>query len=82
MNMKDVVNLYFKRIFPEFTILVQVNPVDYRGIELTIHPDGTIEKRKMQFDEDIEEDLKADEFSPSGALEFNLYLKGLLPSAE
>ena len=80
--MKDVVHTYFKREFPEFTILVRLNPIDYTGLELTIFPDGNIEKRKLQFDEEIEEDLKTDEFKPSGALEFNLYLKGILPGKE
>ncbi len=80
--MKDVVHTYFKREFPEFIILVRLNPIDFTGLELTIFPDGNIEKRKLQFDEEIEEDLEADEFKPAGALEFNLYLKGILPGKE
>ena len=80
--MSAIVHLYYKRVFPEFTLLVQVNPIDYSGTEITVHPDGHIDKRKMQFDEEIEEDLKADGFLPSSPLEFNLYLKGLLPSSE
>jgi len=75
--MKEVVHRYFKREFPDFTILVRVNPIDFSGMELTIHPDGTIEKRTLQFDEEIEEDLAVDSFKPSSPLEFNLYLKGI-----
>ena len=56
-------------------MLVQVNPESLRGLELIIHPDGKVEKTKMEFDEEIYEDLDADEFKESSPLEFNLYLK-------
>ncbi|MTI21417.1 hypothetical protein E1176_10340 [Fulvivirga sp. RKSG066] len=75
--MQHVVHEYFKREFDDFTVLVQLNPVDYTGVELTIPKSGTIEKRKLEFDEDIYEDLKVDGFAQSSALEFNIYLKGL-----
>lgn len=74
--MQNVVHEYFKKAFEDFTIIVQLNPVNYTGLELTISKDG-IEKRKLEFDEDIYEDLKVDGFEQSSALEFNLYLKGL-----
>lgn len=74
--MQNVVHEYFKKAFVDFTIIVQLNPVNYTGLELTISNDG-IEKRKLEFDEDIYEDLKVDGFEQSSALEFNLYLKGL-----
>lgn len=76
--MQNVVHEYFKREFDDFKILVQVNPVDYRGVELTIGSDGAIEKRKLDFDEEIFDDLAEDDFEPCSALEFNLYLKGLV----
>ncbi|GAA0891127.1 hypothetical protein GCM10009122_08060 [Fulvivirga kasyanovii] len=76
--MQNVVHQYYKRQFDDFTIIVQVNPVSLHGIELTIHKNGEIEKRKMEFDEDIYEDLKVDGFVESSSLEFNLYLKGLV----
>ncbi len=72
-----VVHEYYKRQFDDYIVLVQVNPIDYSGLELIIHPDGKIEKTKMKFDEHIAEDLEVDEFKKSKALEFNLYLKGL-----
>ncbi|MBL6449482.1 hypothetical protein JMN32_24430 [Fulvivirga sp. 29W222] len=75
--MQNVVHQYFKRQFDDFTIIVQVNPVNFNGIELTIHKNGEIEKRKMTFDQDIYEDLNVDGFIESSSLEFNLYLKGL-----
>jgi len=75
--MQNVVHEYFKKAFEDFTIIVQVNPVNYTGIEITIAPDGQIEKRSMEFDEEIFDDLAHDGFKPSSALEFNLYLKGL-----
>ena len=75
--MKDIVHLYFKRQFKDHLLLVRVNPVDYTGTELAVMNDGSIQKRELQFDENIEEDLAVDEFKAGSALEFNLYLKGL-----
>lgn len=74
---QNIVQQYFKRVFEDYTVLVQVNPATYQGLELIIHPDGKIEKTKMQYDDEIFEDLAADEFEPASALEFNIYLKGL-----
>ncbi len=76
MAKKDaIVYKYFKRIFDDFQVLVSVNPIDFTGIELIIHPDGKVEKNDMQYDEDIYEDLQVDEFTESSALEFQLYMK-------
>lgn len=71
----DIIYKYFKRVFEDYTVLVQVNPESFRGIELIIHPDGKVEKTKMEYDEEIYEDLAVDEFKASSPLEFNLYLK-------
>lgn len=74
---QNIVQQYYKQVFEDYTVLVQVNPATYEGIELIIHPDGKVEKTKMQYDDEIFEDLEADKFYPASALEFNLYLKGL-----
>lgn len=74
---QNIVQQYYKRVFDDFTVLVQVNPATYQGLELIIHPSGKVEKTKMQYDDEIFEDLAADEFEPASALEFNLHLKGL-----
>jgi arginase family enzyme len=49
---------YFKRVFDDYQVLVKVNPADWTGTELIIHPDGKVEKTEMEFDEDIFEDLE------------------------
>jgi len=77
MKSSAVVHEYYKRVFDDYIVLVQVNPMDFSGLELIVHPDKKLEQTKMQFDEDIKEDLEVDEFKPITALEFNLYLKGL-----
>lgn len=64
---------YFKRVFDDYQVLVQVNPDTYTGIELIVHPDGKIEKTDMDFDEEIFEDLKEDEFIDCNALEFQMH---------
>jgi hypothetical protein len=51
-----------------------INPQDFSGIELIVHPDGRIEKTDIAADEEIFEDLKADEFQACSALEFQLLL--------
>ncbi len=76
MGKKDaIVYKYFKRVFDDYQVLVAVNPIDYTGIELIIHPDGKVEKTDIQVDEDIYEDLAIDEFKESSPLEFQLYMK-------
>jgi hypothetical protein len=65
---------YFKRIFDDYQVLVMVNPSDYTGTELILHPDGKVEKTEMTFDEEIFEDLAEDEFKPCSPLEFQLLL--------
>ena len=76
MAKKDAtVYKYFKRVFDDFQVLVALNPIDYSGTELIIHPDGKVEKNDMQYDEDIYDDLEVDEFKESSPLEFQLYMK-------
>lgn len=76
MAKKDaIVYQYFKRVFEDYQVLVSVNPIDFSGTELIVHPDGRVEKTDMQYDEDIYEDLEVDEFKESSPLEFQLYLK-------
>lgn len=65
---------YFKRVFDDYQVLVQVNPNDFTGLELIVHPDGKIEKTEMNFDEEIFEDLAEDEFIHCNVLEFQMYL--------
>jgi hypothetical protein len=64
---------YFKRIFDDYQVLVQVNPNDFSGVELIVHPDGKIEKTDMTFDEEIFEDLAEDEFIHCNVLEFQMH---------
>ncbi|OOG68595.1 hypothetical protein [Algoriphagus sp. A40] len=72
--MAKAISQYFKRIFDDYQVLVMVNPTDFTGVELIVHPDGKIEKTDMEFDEEIFEDLQVDEFKPCSALEFQLTL--------
>lgn len=72
--MAKALSQYFKRVFDDYQVLVMVNPTDFTGIELIVHPDGKIEKTEMEFDEEIFDDLEVDEFKPSNALEFQLTL--------
>ena len=75
--MNNIIHQYFKRVFEDQIILVQVDPENFKGLELIVYPDGKVKKTKRIFDEEIFADLEEDEFNKASALEFNLYLKGL-----
>ncbi|WP_143961571.1 hypothetical protein [Litoribacter populi] len=75
--MSQPLSQYFKRSFDDYKVLVKVNPGDWTGTELIIHPDGKVEKTEMEFDDEVLEDLAEDEFEACSPLEFNLHLKGL-----
>ena len=68
------ISQYFKRIFDDYQVLVCIHPEDYTWIELILHPDGHVEKTNIVVDEEIFEDLEADEFKACSALEFQLLL--------
>ncbi|WP_111671816.1 hypothetical protein [Algoriphagus litoralis] len=72
--MAKAISHYFKRVFDDYQVLVMVNPTDFTGVELIVHPDGKIEKTEMEFDEEIFDDLEADEFQTCSALEFQMRL--------
>ncbi len=72
--MGKVISQYFKQVFEDYQVLVRVNPEDFTGTELIVHPGGEVEKTEMEFDEEIFEDLEVDGFMPCGALEFQLQL--------
>jgi hypothetical protein len=73
----NIVHQYFRKEMEGLTILVRVNPILYTGTEITLQEGGN-EMRELEFDADIFEDLKVDGFTESSALEFNLYLNGLV----
>jgi hypothetical protein len=74
----NIVHQYFKKEIEGVKILVKVNPILFKGAEITVDADGHAELRELEFDQDIFEDLKADEFEEASPLEFNLYLNGLV----
>ena len=73
----NIVHQYFKKEIEGLKILVKVNPIHLKGSEITIHKDGTIDHRDLEFDAAIFDDLRADGFGEASPLEFNLYQTGL-----
>jgi len=73
----DIVHEYFKKEIDGDRIFVQLNPHDFTGLEILINKEGQIQRTKREFDEEIYEDLTADDFERASALEFNLILQGL-----
>ena len=75
---KNIVHQYFKKELGGIKILVKVNPIHLIGTELTVLKKGEVEARDLEFDGEIFKDLRADGFEEVNAIEFNLYLSGLL----
>ena len=73
----NIVHQYFRKEFEDSTVLVKVNPLLFKGTEITILKSGEIEVRDLDFDQEIFDDLAADGFQESSPLEFNLYHSGL-----
>ena len=73
----NIVHQYFKKEVGENKILVKINPIYFTGTEITVTPDGP-EMLDLEFDAQIFDDLKHDGFAEVNAIEFNLYLAGLL----
>ena len=73
----NIVHRYFKKELDGSTILVMVNPIYLKGNELIISPKGKVDHRELAFDEQIFDDLAADDFKETSPLEFHLYFSGL-----
>ena len=73
----NIVHQYFKKELNGTMVLVKVNPIQLKGIELTVKAGGIVESRSLEFDEAILDDLSKDGFVEASPLEFNLYLSGL-----
>jgi len=73
----NIVHQYFKKEIEGAKIIVKVNPIQLKGVELIITVDGKVESRDLEFDEGIFDDLKEDGFEGASPLEFNLYQTGL-----
>ena len=74
----NIVHQYYRKEFENMIILVRVNPILFKGTEITLLSNGQKELRELEFDENIEEDLKIDGFRIASPLEFNLHLSGLV----
>ena len=73
----NIVHQYFKKDIGNAKILVKVNPLTFSGIEISVGANEEVEIREMEFDSEIFEDLQADDFKETSAIEFNLYFSGL-----
>lgn len=74
----NIVHQYFKKQFVDHKVLVKVDPIQFKGAEIMVPNVGESQQRKLDFDENILEDLAADGFVPASALEFNLFAAGLV----
>ncbi len=74
----NIVHQYFRKELDDCTILVKVNPLQFKVMEITVWRNQEPEMRELEADEAIFDDLKTDGFTETSPLEFNLYLSGLI----
>jgi GTP cyclohydrolase II len=74
----NIVHQYFKKEMAGHTLLVKVNPLQLKAVEITLQKGQEPELREMEVDADIIDDLKMDGFTEASPIEFNLYLSGLI----
>jgi hypothetical protein len=74
----NIVHQYFRKEMADFTLLVKVNPIQLTATEITVFRDRDPELREIITDAEVLDDLKADGFTEASAIEFNLYLSGLV----
>lgn len=73
----NIVHRYFKKKLNGATILLKINPIFSKGLEITLTENNPAKVRELEFDGDIADDLKSDGFQEANSLEFNLYYSGL-----
>jgi hypothetical protein len=74
----NIVHQYFRKESEDVTILLRVNPIQLKGMEITLPKNGEPGVQELELEQSIFEDLKADGFIEASPLEFNLYFSGLL----
>ena len=73
-----IVHQYFKKEHGDVTLLVKLNPLQWKATEITVYKNQDPEMRELEVDPEIFDDLKSDGFTEASPLEFNLYLSGLI----
>jgi hypothetical protein len=73
----NIVHQYFKKDLTGMKILMKVDVLRLRAVELRVPDDGPLSWEETDINEDAVNQLMADGFQQSGPLEFNLYEAGL-----
>jgi hypothetical protein len=74
----NIVHQYFKKQTGDVTMLVKVNPLQLKAMEITLQKGQDPELREFEAGADMIDELRKDGFSEASAIEFNLYLSGLV----
>jgi len=74
----NIVHQYFKKEMAEMTLLVKVNPLQLKATEITLYKGQDPELREIEIGTEIFDNLRTDGFTEASAMEFNLYLSGLI----
>ena len=73
----NIVHRYFRKKSDNGTVLIKLNPVSLKALELTLVPGDQARLRELEFEETVWDDLPTDGFEEANALEFNVYYSGL-----
>ncbi len=73
----NIVHQYFRKESDGSKILVKVNPIHLRGVEIVVPTEGKPEFNEIEVGEGFETDLAGEGFEAASPLEFNLYWAGL-----
>jgi hypothetical protein len=74
----NIVHQYFKKEDEKGKILLKVNPIHLKGIEIIVPIKGEAESNEIEITGEFETELKEEGFEPTSPLEFNLYWSGLV----
>jgi hypothetical protein len=73
----NIVHQYFKKETEVARIIIKVNPIQLKGVQLTIPKVGPLESVEVELGENILQELAEDGWRESSPLEFNLFYTGL-----
>jgi len=73
----NIVFQYFKKENKKHSIFIQLDPIRFSGAKLTVLHNGDMELEEMQFESNMEAQLRAEGFLEANPLEYHILINGL-----
>lgn len=74
----NIVHQYFKKESEEGKVLLKINPIHLKGVEIVVPPKGEPTSEEIEVPADFETGLPKEGYLPSSPIEFNLYWSGVI----